>query len=141
MVQRVALYGPNIQIAAGVYPAFADCPVDIQAYPALLNYINRRWGLGMEEVQGTGSLEKVPSLVHAVLFAFTNSATTPRPASAVRVAIGLRSWFDQGGVYIGRPAANEPSGLAVALTGGHNAEEHNHNDVGSYMVALGGTSA
>jgi hypothetical protein len=28
--------------------------------------------------------------------------------------------------------------LGVALKGGHNAEHHNHNDVGSYVVALAG---
>ena len=30
--------------------------------------------------------------------------------------------------------------LGVALKGGHNAEHHNHNDVGSYVVALAGTT-
>jgi hypothetical protein len=36
-----------------------------------------------------------------------------------------------------RPASGNPRGLGAALKGGHNAEQHNHNDVGSFVVALG----
>jgi len=49
----------------------------------------------------------------------------------------LRDWFDQAGILICRPAPGASTGMAVALKGGHNAEHHNHNDVGSYVVALG----
>ncbi len=40
-------------------------------------------------------------------------------------------------MFICLPAAGTPAPLAVALKGGHNAEHHNHNDVGSFVVALG----
>ena len=38
---------------------------------------------------------------------------------------------------MGRPVPGSASRLAVALKGGHNAEQHNHNDVGSYVVLVG----
>jgi len=35
------------------------------------------------------------------------------------------------------PSTTSACRLAVALKGGHNAEHHNHNDVGSYVVVVG----
>jgi hypothetical protein len=49
----------------------------------------------------------------------------------------LRDWFREAGILICRPASGNPTGLGAALKGGHNAEQHNHNDVGSFVVAIG----
>lgn len=38
-----------------------------------------------------------------------------------------------------REHAGDPSGLALAVKGGHNDEAHNHLDVGSYLVAVDST--
>ena len=46
-----------------------------------------------------------------------------------------RSWLPDVQLLVCR----EPGGLAVAVKGGHNDENHNHNDVGSYLVAIDGT--
>ena len=43
-----------------------------------------------------------------------------------------RTWFPCGQVYIGRTAT-----FALAVKGGSNAELHNHNDVGSWNLAVG----
>ncbi len=50
-----------------------------------------------------------------------------------------RSWFPDAQVLISRLRDNARSlALSVAAKGGHNAELHNHNDVGSYVVMLDG---
>jgi hypothetical protein len=41
-------------------------------------------------------------------------------------------------VLLARPAGGSPAGLTLAVKGGHNGEHHNHNDVGSVVVAVGG---
>jgi len=51
----------------------------------------------------------------------------------------LRTWFDNGGALICRPHAKSKARFAAALKGGHNAEHHNHNDVGSFSVVAGAT--
>ncbi|GAA3452073.1 heparinase II/III-family protein [Dactylosporangium matsuzakiense] len=43
-------------------------------------------------------------------------------------------WFPSTQVLIAR----DPAGLTLAVKGGHNDEHHNHNDVGSVVVALRG---
>jgi Heparinase II/III-like protein len=47
-------------------------------------------------------------------------------------------WFASTQVLLARSAAGTAAGLALAVKGGHNGEHHNHNDVGSVVVALGG---
>lgn len=49
----------------------------------------------------------------------------------------LHSYYEQAGILIARPVANGTCRMAVSVKGGHNAENHNHNDVGSYAVSLG----
>ncbi|MDN3310867.1 heparinase II/III family protein [Microbacterium oryzae] len=47
-------------------------------------------------------------------------------------------WLPSTQMLIARPHAGSPRGLAVVAKGGHNAESHNHNDVGSVIVASDG---
>jgi hypothetical protein len=46
--------------------------------------------------------------------------------------------FPTTGVAVARSAPGSALGLAVSVKGGHNAENHNHVDVGSVIVALDG---
>ncbi|WP_251151105.1 heparinase II/III family protein [Cellulosimicrobium sp. Marseille-Q4280] len=41
-------------------------------------------------------------------------------------------------VLLAREHAGSPRGLTLAIKGGHNGEHHNHNDVGSFVVASDG---
>ncbi|HZP52571.1 heparinase II/III domain-containing protein [Actinocrinis sp.] len=56
-------------------------------------------------------------------------ATSPLPRDV---------WLPSTQVLLARPAAGSRSGLTLAVKGGHNGEHHNHNDVGSVIVALDG---
>ncbi|MEU6431735.1 heparinase II/III family protein [Microbispora sp. NPDC046973] len=47
-------------------------------------------------------------------------------------------WLPGTQVGVARSAAGTELGLAVAVKGGHNGEHHNHNDVGSVIVAVDG---
>lgn len=50
-----------------------------------------------------------------------------------------RSWFSDAQVLISRLRDDaRPLAFSIAMKGGHNAELHNHNDVGSYVVMLDG---
>jgi hypothetical protein len=47
-------------------------------------------------------------------------------------------WLSATGVLTARSRAGSVAGLFLAAKAGHNAESHNHNDVGSFIVALDG---
>ncbi|NUW41319.1 heparinase II/III domain-containing protein [Nonomuraea rhodomycinica] len=50
-------------------------------------------------------------------------------------------WFPGTQVGIAREVAAGTRGLTLAVKGGHNGEHHNHNDVGSVVVAVDGVPA
>lgn len=48
------------------------------------------------------------------------------------------AWYPSVELLVARQLAGSSTGLALAAKGGHNDEHHNHNDVGSFVVALDG---
>jgi hypothetical protein len=48
----------------------------------------------------------------------------------------LRKWYPDNSVYIGRPGKGTAR-LSVAIQGAHNAQNHNHNDVGVFTAVVG----
>ena len=48
------------------------------------------------------------------------------------------SWFPDRQVLTARTKSGTTNGLFLALQGGHNAESHNHNDVGNFVVYANG---
>ncbi len=128
-----ALYGARIEIQNGICPAFADCPINARPAPELLAYLDRRYALGL-------NLKQEPllqgTLFETLCFSFPDALARATTSDSQPVVKTEREWFPDAGVYIGRPAAKSEPQLAVALKGGHNAEHHNHNDVGSYQVVL-----
>ncbi|WP_435126742.1 heparinase II/III domain-containing protein [Actinacidiphila sp. bgisy144] len=50
----------------------------------------------------------------------------------------LQTWLPHTEVLVAREQAGTIGGLLLAAKGGHNDESHNHNDVGSFVVALDG---
>lgn len=77
----------------------------------------------------TGCLGRViPALLDAE-WAAEPPRSFPMPA---------QSWLAQSGVLTARQRKGSPAGLFLAAKGGHNDESHNHNDVGSFIVARDG---
>lgn len=123
-------------IQGGVYPAFADCGIRARPDASTMHILNQRFNLGLAEYADFDPRRPVSSLFQAMLFAFRDEGpaldipTRPSPRDP-------RAWFDDAGILISRPQPDTDCRMAVALKGGHNAEHHNHNDVGSYVVVVG----
>ncbi|WP_144834607.1 heparinase II/III family protein [Microbacterium sp. BH-3-3-3] len=47
-------------------------------------------------------------------------------------------WLPSTQVFLARESAGTPRGLTLVAKGAHNGEHHNHNDVGSFVVAVDG---
>jgi hypothetical protein len=62
---------------------------------------------------------------------WANEAPCPFPLTP-------QAWLSDTGVLTARSRAGRADGLFLAAKAGHNAESHNHNDVGSFIVALDG---
>jgi len=139
-IEPIARFGRRMEIASGIYPAFADCSVGTQPSTPLMAFLSRRFRMGLKEVEAEGLLLGVgpsSSLFSLGVYGLENSATAVPPLDGPTPPQPPRDWFPDAGVLICRPTPGE-HGLAVALKGGHNAEHHNHNDVGSFLVVLDG---
>ncbi len=135
-IAPIAAFGRRLEILPGIYPAFADCHVNARPDTVLMAFLSRRFNWGLKDEERRGLLAAAgpsSSLFELGLYAFPNSASA-RPAAAEATPQSPRDWFADAGILVGRPAAQ--GGLGAALKGGHNAEHHNHNDVGTFVVAL-----
>ena len=132
-----ARFGLRTEIINGIYPSIADSSPGGRPSQSLVRLIQQRLGLMAEASPKREALRGSSSAVATVFYAFLEEPlpAIPHPANAAESP--LRSWFPDGGLLICRAAGGKPFG--AALKGGHNAESHNHNDVGSFSVIAGRT--
>ena len=134
-VRRIAAAPSLLETADGVYPSFADCGLGSRPDSELLEMAG--WRLSKQPFTGNASMPLAGAgLIYQTM---TELVARREAAAAVRkepAKLPLRSWFEHSGVCVMRPA--KPGGMAVALKGGHNAEHHNHNDVGTTVVVWKG---
>ncbi|NCO37573.1 MAG: heparinase [Armatimonadetes bacterium CG_4_10_14_3_um_filter_66_18] len=138
-VRAPATFGARIGILNGVCPAFADCSVNARPDAREMWYVSRKYRLGLRDWESQDPGSPGGALFEALRYSFPNSASKTPPADEAAAGPALRDWFEDAGLLICRPAQGSECRLGVALKGGHNAEHHNHNDVGSYVVLMGST--
>lgn len=133
--RQAALYPVRIRLAEGVYPAYADCSLSSTPDRQLLGFLNRRYGLGLRDFVVPDLTTVSGSLPVSLMYSCSNSATAQTLAAAL-TPDEPRTYFEHG-VLTARPLPGSSCRLAVSLKGGHNAEPHNHNDLGTFVVAVG----
>ena len=137
--EKPALYGFRSQIQDGLYPAFADCGINAKPDENLLLYINNYYGLKLKALEGK-QFQLKGELYSMLLFASQKQSSTTFQSEMAFNPNPHRTFFPDAGIYIGRKTETKPvDKLAMACKGGHNAEHHNHNDVGTFIVAVDGT--
>ena len=136
-VRLVSLFGTRVEVLPGVYPAIADVGLRTRPNKSLQNYISRKYSLGLGQWQSPLGAEAVHlgSPAHNV-FAFPAGLAKPLAGNPYQLD-KFREWFGQAQFYVGRPGTTGPGKLGIACKGGHNDEHHNHNDVGTYVIAVG----
>ncbi|MDR1957958.1 MAG: heparinase II/III family protein [Planctomycetaceae bacterium] len=141
IVRNISLFGPNMQIAPNIYAAFADCSPAARPGGMFLKYMNRKRTLGLPEYTDLRFLDRngTNSLFVFGVMGFPNSVGS-QETGTLKTAAALRHEFPDAGILIARAQGHDPKRLAFAIKAGHNAEHHNHNDVGSFIVTLGGAT-
>ena len=134
-----ALFPWRAEILNGVYPSISDCSPGTRPDARVVQVLAQRLHLPLPGGVQAGEPEPGRALAISVLSAFL-----PRPLPALSTQPDafqpdpLRTWFENAGVLICRSPEGQPP-FAACLKGGHNAEHHNHNDVGSFSVVVGST--
>lgn len=134
-----ASFGARFEVLDGVYPAFADSSPGARPSARIMDFLNERLGFGLPPAGSERTRLGGGSLAEGLMYLFPVPATQKAPPTAQVVEVGgPRSWFEQAGILICRPLAGSSSRLATAIIGNDNGVNHNHNDVGSYIVVLNG---
>ena len=134
-VRMIAEAPSLLEMNDGVYPAFADCGLNTRPDASLMELIG--WRLRGRAFTGRPSdgLSGQETIYQKLTNLAVQREAEPVDAGA-DPGLPPRSWFPESGVCVVR--ANRPGSLAAAWKGGHNAEHHNHNDVGTTVVAWKG---
>ncbi len=142
LVRAIGRFIERMHIGGDWYVNFADGAARTVPDHHLIYRYGRRIGDLHLAAHGAAALREgeppVPSgslarLLHPLFdLGWMSAASAPPP---VRDA-----WLDGVQVLVAREAAGT-AGLFLAAKGGHNGESHNHNDVGSFIVALDGRPA
>jgi hypothetical protein len=146
-IRAIARYPLVAHIAGQWHVNFADAsPQPYGPAPHVLYGFGRR--IGDQEVMRQARALRGDQAAAAELIAGANGSVA-RPLSAMfdtewtneppcPFPMTLQSWLSGTGVLTARSRAGRADGLFLAAKAGHNAESHNHNDVGSFIVALDG---
>ncbi|HEC41477.1 MAG TPA: hypothetical protein ENI20_01435 [Bacteroides sp.] len=138
-IASVALFGLRNEILPDVYPVFADCNQDVAPQTNLQNYINRKYQLGLKELeQPLGAESAKPSGILDFVWYFPSGLENPLENFIGFEFNPLRDWYPEGQMLICRPGNDSGIRIGAAMKGGDNAAPHNHNDIGSFIVAING---
>jgi hypothetical protein len=144
-VRAIARYPVAAHIAGDVHVNFADGPIRPPGMaPHLLYRFAARTGdsrvrqhaRAMRREHAASLVTGPNSSLGRVLAAIADdqwAAAPPEPFPAP-----LQSWLPATGVLTAREREGDTAGLFLAAKAGHNDESHNHNDVGSFIVAYNG---
>lgn len=137
-IRKIAGFLPNMEIINGTYPAIADCKEGSRPGANIMYYVSRIFQLGLPAYDTISLAGASNDLVADVLYVFPNAASkTGVTKVGSQEFSGLRSYFDAAGILTVRPARGSVATLGAVLKGGKNNEHHNHNDIGSYTIAVG----
>ncbi len=130
--RKVALFAIQFQMLPGNFAAFGDAHFMAVPSAPLVAYVEKTFGLAV--TAPANPAHETGSLVDAVRTAFPNPSELP--AQSGDDILGLRTYYADPGVLIDRPAPGDQ--LAATIKAGGNGG-HSHNDIGSFVIALGAT--
>jgi hypothetical protein len=142
LIQNIGRYIYRVHIGGPWYVNFADASAKPAPSGNLIYRYGHRIGDAKMMAQGAyiaqqhlGETDARTSLGRALpaLFAEEEVRHADGTPPLVRDA-----WLDGIQVLSAREREGTTAGLFLAAKGGHNAESHNHNDVGSFVIALDG---
>ncbi|MGE9294417.1 MAG: hypothetical protein ACQKBW_12445 [Puniceicoccales bacterium] len=146
-VYRISQSPVTLELADGVYGAFGDQSATGSPDMRLVRFSAVRYGLPGADRSEFGVINRGarhslgPHLYSLIIRSFGEDAPQVKNFNAADLSMddpALRSWFPNSEQYICRPGPDAEKGMSIAIRISNNGEHHNHNDIGSYVVAYEG---
>ena len=141
LIANMVQYIARVFIHGDYYVNFADAHARITIASGLLERMGQR--LGDESLcrfarhaMATGHTPKSYAVTRHTHYRTIASLLAYQPADAANSPYTAPKghYFEGIEVMTARKCADDPSGIFVAIKGGHNAESHNHNDIGNFVL-------
>jgi len=147
LVQEIGRYIYRVHIAERYFVNFADASAKTGIPDSLVYRYGRR--IGDDRLAAFGAHAFVESGGLASAFEGSGTWTMGRYLAEIfgvvelsraegRLPLVRDVWLDGIQVMTARDREGSTQGLYIAAKGGHNAESHNHNDVGNFIVYMNG---
>jgi len=133
---EIARFPQRVRLSDNQYVTFSDAPQRFYFSPFIMYYMNRQLGADLPVVRDP-VLKEYTYLLRNLLVPEEMISETPA-ASPKHVFFRGLGWMISRDAPRDDPA--DESGLVLAVKGGHNDENHNHNDGGSFLVHYRGES-
>ena len=137
---KMALYGIRMEVQQGLFPTFADSRLEFEPVEWLTHWLNNCQDDDPARIRATkDKLELFAKPDQFMLnTALLNMFHTVDGQKAYKMDYGFpaREWFDDVQFLICRPRKDATVKLAATFKGGHNGVNHNHNDLGTFTVAI-----
>lgn len=142
LIRDIGKFITRVQIHDHWFVNFADASALVAPSPFLVYRYGKR--IGDADMMGMGAYfaaqqkgaeakaESISRQLPVLLAGSEMSETEPYQP------LPVYAWLSEIEVMTARDKALSPDGFFVAMKGGHNAESHNHNDVGHYIVYIDG---
>lgn len=136
LVKKMASFIYKTHIHDDWYVNFADASARVTPSAYLVYRFGQRigddrmraFGAALLAKQGAGSPETLQRHLPRLF-----SGDTGEDAARA-IPYESKVWFDRIEVMCARKSEGKPDGFFLAAKGGHNAESHNHNDIGTFIV-------
>lgn len=138
---KMALYGVRMEMQHGVYPTFADNALKFDPVNWLTHWLNNRLDDDPERIRSTkeamNPFDNVDNQTLTSVLLNMFHTVAGQKSYQIQYAFPCREWFDDVQFLICRPRPGAISKMAATFQGGHNGVNHNHNDLGTFTVAVG----
>lgn len=142
LIYNMGSYISKVHIGDNNFVNFADAfsksipdPESVYSYGALFNDLTLKsfgaylFGLQKQKLDNGNIIDFLETT------SIYDSLTTVPPIAPLPAV----SWFGDRQVLTARTKSESTNGLFLAVQGGHNAESHNHNDIGNFILYANNT--
>ncbi|MFH9478653.1 hypothetical protein ACH4L7_33175 [Streptomyces anulatus] len=141
-VEEIARFPERVFLSGTATAAFSDSPPHSTLCPGLAARLRRRFPAlapppaDRLETEPVNSMGSWPTALRSLVWA--NESEPPRHDSGAEAPVDPGGYFRDVQWMISRATTADRQHIAFAAKGGHNDELHNHNDVGSFVLAVDG---
>jgi len=143
LVQNIGRFIYRVQVADRYFVNFADAPALVVPSPSVVYGYGKR--IGDQKMMDLGGWAAARQNWGDAAIGDSIGRQLPALFSLEEI-LGAKSdpplprdvWLNEIQVMVARDVEGSSEGFFVAAKGGHNAESHNHNDVGNVVVSIDG---